>query len=175
MTEEIKPPQTEAQKTGQTPATVGHDPFTAFRHELDRMVDSFFGKRPLDLSLPARFGALAGAPEGFMSPQVDVTENDEKIVVTAELPGMAEDEVDLSLKNGVLTLEGEKRSETTSDEDDRHVTERRFGKFRRAFTLPDSVDEEQVAAAFQNGVLTVTLPKKPQAAAQTRKIEISKS
>jgi HSP20 family protein len=93
------------------------------------------------------------------APPMDVTEVDGSLVFTAELPGMKKEEVEVDLANGVLTIRGEKKEETERKDADVHVTERGYGAFRRAFTLPGPVDEAKVQAEFKDGVLRVTVPR----------------
>ena len=93
------------------------------------------------------------------APAVDVTEADGSLVFTAELPGMKKEDVEVDLANGVLTIRGEKKEEAERKDGDVHVTERSYGAFRRAFTLPGPVDEAKVQAEFKEGVLRVTLPR----------------
>lgn len=93
------------------------------------------------------------------APAIDVAESDGELIVTAELPGMKKEDVDLQLADGVLTLKGEKSEESERQEQEIHVVERSYGAFRRSFTLPCAVDETKVAAEFKDGVLRVTLPK----------------
>jgi len=117
--------------------------------------------------------AMSGAPSlSGWSPAVDVRENEESFVVTAELPGLEPEHVDLSVENGVLSISGEKKDEFegTDSETGGHLVERRYGKFQRNFSLPRSVDPEKVEARFRNGILTVTLPKS--SAAKPRRIKI---
>jgi HSP20 family protein len=99
------------------------------------------------------------------SPSVEVTDSPDAMVLTAELPGMSDDDITLRLENNVLTIAGEKKSEReVREEDERYLlSERFYGAFQRAFTLPSSVDADQIKAAFDHGVLTVTLPKTAQA------------
>ena len=134
------------EKLSETP----RDPFTGFREEMNRLVDTFFGDR--DWSLPSVFG---GRPDGTVAVSIDVKESDKAITLTAELPGMTDKDIDLTLRNGRLTLKGEKKVEKTEDKDDVHLTERRFGSFQRTFRIPDTVDEEAVSASFDKGVLKV--------------------
>lgn len=141
------------------------NPFADLRKEMDQALESFFGKRGLP-------GEAAG--EKFMAPSIDVAENESAITLTAELPGISEEDVDLSIHNGVLTLKGEKKMEKKDDKDNYHVVERRYGSFQRSMRLPSSVDEAAVAAKFDKGVLTVTMPKKPGTAPVERKIAIEK-
>ena len=99
------------------------------------------------------------------SPSVEVAETNDALVMTAELPGMAEEDVTVSIENNVLTIAGEKKAEREVREDDERflLTERFYGAFQRAFTLPRTIDADAINADFDKGVLTVTLPKTPQA------------
>jgi HSP20 family protein len=105
------------------------------------------------------FGFATVAEPVAWAPPVDVTEADGSLVVTAELPGMKKEDVEVDLTDGVLTIRGEKKEESERKDGGVHVTERSYGAFRRAFTLPGPVDEAQVQAEFKDGVLRVTLPR----------------
>ena len=94
------------------------------------------------------------------TPPVDVLEKRDRIVLTAELPGFSEDQVQLRFEDGVLTLEGERRFEKEVDEARYHCVERSYGRFSRSFRLPANVDEESITATFVNGLLVVELPKR---------------
>lgn len=124
------------------------DPFEAFHQEINRLAESFFGDGPL-----AAFG------ESRLTPRVDVAERDSEIVVTAELPGVDEKDLELTIQNDVLTLSGEKRAERESRNGDFYRVERNYGSFHRQILLPTEVREEDVRATFKNGVLTVRLPR----------------
>jgi HSP20 family molecular chaperone IbpA len=118
--------------------------------------------------------AWVPAPNGAWSPAVSVEEVGDNLVLTAELPGMNEADISIELEDGVLTISGEKNEVATEENEERRhiVRERRFGAFSRSFTLPRTVDGANISAAFENGVLSVTLPKAPEA--KSRKIEIGK-
>jgi len=133
--------------------------------------------------LPERFrqmfeGNLAfeplAEPIGWM-PAMEITEKNEALVVTAELPGISNKDVEITLEDGVLSIRGEKKEEKREGEPESryHMWERRYGSFQRAFTLPKAVDPEKIKAQFENGVLTITLPKSEKAKVQGRKIPIS--
>jgi HSP20 family protein len=145
--------------------------FTDFRKQMDDLVENFFG-RPFGLRTDSDLAFPGG--NGLISPAIDVTENDDSVTLTAELPGMDEKDVDLSIRNGVMTLKGEKKYEYKEKKEDTHVMERRYGSFQRVMTLPDSVDEGKIEAKFDKGVLTVTMPKKSEAKSAARKIAIGK-
>ncbi|MDE2981080.1 MAG: Hsp20/alpha crystallin family protein [Gemmatimonadota bacterium] len=107
-------------------------------------------------------------------PPVSVEEKGGEILLTAELPGMAEDAVEINLENNVLTISGEKREsrEEGVPGGKYHLAERSFGSFRRSFTLPRTVRADGITADFENGLLTVSLPKAEEAV--SRKIEVSR-
>jgi HSP20 family protein len=89
-----------------------------------------------------------------------VTETDKEITVKADLPGMDEKNINVSLENGLLTVSGEKREEKNQSENSKeHLIERSFGAFSRSFHIPAEIDEKKVKATFRKGVLTITLPK----------------
>ena len=106
-------------------------------------------------------------------PAVDLTESDEEFRLTAEFPGMSADDIEVEVQEGDLILRGRKEMEEERDEEDYHVTERSYGEFYRRFTLPSSVEAEEIAAEMKDGVLIVRLPKSEREAG--RKIQISGS
>ena len=104
-------------------------------------------------------------------PAVNVEETKDELIVTAELPGLTSQDVDVEVANGVLTLRGRKEEEKEESEDRRyHLWERRYGSFARSFTLPVGVQQEGIEAEFQDGILRVRLPKAQEA--KGRKIEV---
>jgi len=123
--------------------------------------------------LPTPFGQPFLAQALGWTPSVDVTESGGNLVVTAELPGLSRDDVDIDLSDGVLTIRGEKQEEKERDQQEMHVIERSFGTFSRSFTLPYDVDENKVNAEFKNGILRIVLPRSEKA--RGRKIEIKGS
>jgi HSP20 family protein len=120
---------------------------------VNQLFDDFFGGRG-DRSL-APFGEGWGA----FSPQVDLTETEDEIMISAELPGLSDEDIEVSLSGDVLTLSGEKKEEKEEKGKSYYRSERSYGSFRRAIPLPAEVDPEQVEAVFQKGVLTVSLSK----------------
>ncbi len=139
------------------------DPFLAMRREMDRLFDEMtrsFGLPRTTLG------------EGVLAPRVDVRETEDAIVVQAELPGVEEKDVEIEFAEGVLTLRGEKKQEREEEEKEKgyYLMERSYGAFLRRVPIPAEIDEEGIGAVFDKGVLTVTLPKKPEA--QPRKIAI---
>lgn len=150
-------------RSASTPAPREQDPFLALHREVNRLFDDFWR----DFNLPA-VGSLGRA--GW--PNLEVSENDKEIRVAAELPGMDEKDVELVLNDNVLTLRGEKRTETGNG-DGVHLTERFYGAFERTIPLAAEIDRDRVQASFKNGVLTVTLPKTETAQQQSKRIPIT--
>ena len=112
-----------------------------------------------------------GIGRGAWAPSVDIYENKDQIVLEAELPGMNQEDFDLSIENNVITLRGERKFEKTADSDNYHRVERSYGSFTRSFTLPQTVSPESATAEYNNGVLRVTLPKREETKA--RRIQVS--
>ncbi len=115
----------------------------------------------------------AGVPateEGVWLPAVDIRETDDALIVAAELPGIERKDVKVDIKDGVLTISGERKYEKEADEENVHRMERVYGRFSRSFSLPSNVDVDKVEAKLENGVLTVRLPKKE--TARARSVEI---
>ncbi|WP_291863847.1 Hsp20/alpha crystallin family protein [Bradyrhizobium sp.] len=142
------------------------NPFVALHREMNRMFDDVF--RGFDL---APFGPTP-ASNGFGWPQIDIDETDKEVRITAELPGLDEKDVSLEMSNGVLSICGEKKSE--SEDKARRLSERYYGRFERRIPLED-VDEDKTSATFKNGVLTITAPKSAEAKANVRRIAINRS
>lgn len=109
---------------------------------------------------------------GWM-PATDVTERDDELVLTAELPGMTKEHVHVAVESGVLMIKGEKTEEKEEEEQAYRLWERHYGSFQRAFTLPPSVDAAGIKATMRNGLLTVRMPKSANARAKGRKVDIS--
>jgi HSP20 family protein len=116
-------------------------------------------------------GREEGLTGGMWTPAVDIYETDASVVVKAELPGVQKDQVGVEVKDGVLTLRGERKYEKEVKEENFHRIERSYGTFQRAFSLPTTVDQENISAAMKDGVLEVTLPKKE--AAKPKQINVA--
>jgi HSP20 family protein len=147
-----------------TMSIVRYDPFRDLR-TLQEEVNRLFST-----NLTRAFGD-EGIGRGAWSPSVDIYENKDQIVLEAELPGMKQEEFDLSIENNVITLRGERRFEKTDETDNYHRVERSYGAFTRSFTLPQTVSGEGATAEYSNGVLRVTLPKREEA--KPRRIEVT--
>jgi HSP20 family protein len=103
-------------------------------------------------------------------PAVDIREDEDQFVFTAELPGLTREEVDITIEEKVLTISGERKFESKEDNKNYHRIERSYGSFSRSFSLPHDIDQDGVTAAFENGLLKITLPKSE--ATKPRRIEI---
>jgi HSP20 family protein len=129
--------------------------------DMNRLFDRFFGA-------PAANGSAARR----WIPAMDLTETDDSLLLRADLPGVSEDDVEIEVKDGVLTISGERKNEHEEKGEGFHRVERSFGRFSRALNLPDGIDAEQVEAKFDNGVLEVRIPK-PEETQPTR-VQIGK-
>lgn len=141
------------------------DPFLSLHREVNRLFDDVF--RGFDGGLPS-----VGRASSFGGnwPSVEISDNDKEIKVTAEVPGLDEKDIEVLLDDGVLTLRGEKRSET--EDKDRQFSERYYGRFERRIPLGYEIEEDRIDARFKNGVLSVTLPKTAKAQSQAKRIAI---
>lgn len=142
---------------------VRYDPFRDLRtlqEEVNRLFTGNMGRAFED----------EGVARGSWSPNVDIYENKDHMVLEAELPGMKREDFDLSVENNVITLRGERHFTKKDDSDNYHRVERAYGSFTRSFTLPNTVSAESATAEYKNGVLRVTLPKREETKA--RRIEI---
>ena len=142
-------------------------PFGSLQRQINTILDDFV--HGLDLE---PLGSLSERLATF-NPKINVTENDQELRVTAELPGIAEKDVELTLTRDALTIRGEKREEYEKSEGSKqHFVESRYGKFERTIPLDFEVSEDRVQATFKNGVLTVALPKSQAEQKGARKISI---
>ncbi|HNQ15717.1 MAG TPA: Hsp20/alpha crystallin family protein [Pyrinomonadaceae bacterium] len=141
---------------------IKYDPFRELRSLQDEMNRLFLTNysRPEDREIA----------RGVWSPNVDIFENKDQLVLEAELPGLKPEDVNVSIENNVLTIHGERRFEKKDEDDNFHRVERAYGSFTRSFTLPPTVSSENVNALFDNGVLRLTLAKREEA--KPHRIEI---
>jgi HSP20 family protein len=144
------------------PAPRTFSPFLSLRGEIDRLFEDFtrgFG----------RFGDWPEFRTTALTPMMDVTETDKELEVTAELPGLEEKDVDITLSDGVLTIRGEKKSGHEEKGKDFHMVERSYGSFARSLQLPAGVDPNAIKASLEKGVLKVSIPKRM---ADVKKIQV---
>lgn len=141
------------------------NPFDRFQREMDQLFNGFLSEWPGRTSLLDRqFGSFV--------PDVDVSETDKEIRITAELPGLGEKEVEVTLTQGALTIKGEKREEHNEEKGDVHRSECRYGMFERTVQLPNGLDADKAKASFKKGVLKVTLPKTAEAQSNRKRIPV---
>ena len=141
------------------------NPLLSLHREMNRLFDDVF--RGFDMR--SGLGRISGMGLGW--PNVEFSDTDKELRVTAELPGLEERDVEVVLEDGVLTLRGEKKSET--EDKDRQFSERVYGRFERRIAVGSEIEEDKVKAGFKNGVLTVTLPKTEKARSNAKRIAIN--
>ena len=148
-------------------AIIRWDPFrdvVTLRERMNRMFEDVFSGR---------------AEEGkemttsTWAPSVDIFETEKELVLTAEIPGIDEKDVEIKIEDNTLSLKGERKFEKETKEENYHRIERSYGSFYRAFTLPNSIDPEKIQATHENGVLKITMPKRDEL--QPRKVKILKA
>jgi len=140
------------------------DPFADMadlRREMDHIFGEFFGRTPSSMA----------ATEAMWSPLVDIHETKDSFLLMAELPGVKQEDVEVSVEGDTLTLKGERKREAEVKEDQYHRIERSYGRFERSILLPSVVDPNRVKATYRDGVLEVQLPKKEEAKPKAVKIE----
>lgn len=147
--------------------TAVENSFDRLQMEISRVLDHFSQGFPLPEM--AKGEAL---PIGGFAPKVDVTETDRQLEITAELPGVPEDAIHVSLTDKMLSIKGEKKSESENKNKDYHVVERSYGMFQRVIQLPFDPSDAEPEATFCDGVLQITIAKPPEATAKTRRIKI---
>ncbi len=136
-------------------------PFRDLQREIDRIFDEFFR------------GGVPSKREGFaFVPAVDIYETPDSLVIEVEAPGMSKDEIKITVEDGVLRISGEKKMEREEKDKNYYLVERGFGKFERAFRLPDYVEAENIKAKYENGVLVITVPKKEEKKSKVIDVEI---
>jgi HSP20 family protein len=142
------------------------DVFDAMRQEVDRLFDRF------DIAGGRWPALMARGEQGFMVPSIDVRDTGTALMIEAELPGVTEKDISVTVADGVMTIKGEKKQQREEKQDNFYLSERSFGSFERSLALPESLDEANIEARFEKGVLHVTVPKKPEAVKARKQIEI---
>jgi HSP20 family protein len=131
------------------------DPFNFLRQEIDRLFET-------------NTNAMG------ITPEFEVKENKEGLLVTAELPGVSEKDISVTIENGILTISGEKKSEETKEGETFYIAERSYGSFSRSIRLPYEPDEEKASASFSDGILKLNIPRSSTSKTQAHKIEVKK-
>ena len=151
-----------------TAAREGDDdanPLVSLQRDINHVFEDFWNK--VENGWSGRFDAV-----GMFGPSTDVTETDKSVEVSVELPGMTQDDIDISLSNDAMTIRGEKKIEHEEKRKGVYMSERSYGSFYRTVPLPAGVDADKADATFKNGVLTVSLPKTPEAQAKIKHIPV---
>lgn len=141
------------------------NPYFPSFERMDELFDQVFGGPLVSYAVPECRGAF--------SPIIDVKESPKNLEISAEMPGMNMEDIDVSVHDGVLTISGEKKAGAQEKEINCQYCERSYGFFERDIVLPDTVETENVGAVYKNGVLTVTVPKTEKAIKESHKISVS--
>jgi len=141
------------------------NPLMSLQHEINRAFDDFWSRfeRPFD------------STHGFLTtaqPRVDISDTDNEVEISVELPGLDEKDIDVTLTDDVLTIRGEKKAEKEEKRSGYYMSERTYGAFHRSIPLPAGVDSSKADARFKKGVLTIQMPKTPEAKSKVRRIEV---
>ena len=144
------------------------DPFRMFQSDVDRVLDSFMRVFNTPMQNLPNAGSLLEASLGESSPRIDIRDRDKQIEILAELPGVNESDIDISVGDGMLTLTADMQSDENIEDRDFVVHERTFGRIQRAIPLPENLDLDQAKAHFKNGLLTIKIPKSAEAQSQRR-------
>lgn len=139
-----------------------NDPFVVLRNEMEQLFDNL-------LREPSQAG---GGRATVVAPRMDVSEDDKEIRITAEMPGATPDNISVTVEDDLLTIRGEREQERETSRKNYHMVERTVGVFQRSLRLPTPVDPEKVEARFDNGVLTITVPKSA-AAQRSRRVQVT--
>lgn len=148
------------------PSLEAWDPFVelaSLRRQMDQAFGEFFGQTPSSMAVT----------EGLWSPLVDIHETKDDIRLTAELPGVKQEDIQVSIVDDTLTLKGERKRETEVKQEQYHRIERGYGSFQRSILLPSVVDPNRVKATYRDGVLEIQLPKREEAKPKAIKVEVA--
>jgi HSP20 family protein len=141
--------------------------FDSLGQDFDKVFEGFFKDfmhKPGSLISRGAFGSF--------SPKIDVSEDEGQLSVTAELPGLDEKDIDVSLKDHVLTIKGEKKAEKEEKDKSYFRVERSFGSFQRSIRIPDDIEADKIKASFKNGLLNISIPKSEDKEKSVKKIEV---
>lgn len=141
------------------------DPVRGLQLDVDRAFENFWRMMPFPFSAMERLPQVDDV-------RVDVSDNSKEITVTAELPGMSDADIDVSITDGLLTIRGEKKSDHKAETNGVLVRERAYGAMERTVPLPDGIDPDAATATFKNGVLTLVIPKSREVQADTKRIPV---
>lgn len=146
-----------------------------FSEDMDRIFGDFFSDFGTPRgSLPSRSGGRMNLQQGQWAPPIEVFQQDNQLIVRAELPGLGKDDINVEVTDDLLTISGERREEHEENKQGYRHSERRYGRFSRSVTLPEGVNTDEMRAHFRNGVLEITIPT-PEREQRGRRIEIQES
>jgi len=145
-------------------------PMQSFQKNMNDVFDNFF-KEFEENFLPRQ----SGAEKSDFLPRIDVAETDKEITVSAELPGLTEKDVEITMDHGILSIKGEKQQQSEEKQGHYHYVERKYGSFYRGIPIPADIEQNKIEAAFKNGVLRISLPKKEITGSQSRRIKVKGS
>ena len=145
---------------------LGSDPFVSMRKAFDRIFDDF--STDFEDMLPISWSQ---ANRNF-TPRLDIADLEDKFVLSAELPGLTDKDVHVEVNKDYLTIRGEKKSEHEEKSGASYLSERSYGAFERTIRLPDDVNRDKIDASCKDGILTVTVPKSPEAKKDTKRIPV---
>ena len=173
-----KPTEDRASPAGEPQAAAVDHPIVELRRDLDRLFEDFVR----DITPPFRWRGFGFGPFGHLEtefraadevlPRADSVETENELVITVELPGVGPDHIDVSLADGMLNVDGVKPRTIDLPEAQVHLSERRYGAIRRSFRVPAAVDEDAISAAFEKGVLILTLPKRAQPQTSATRVQV---
>ncbi|MCS6771765.1 MAG: Hsp20/alpha crystallin family protein [Kiritimatiellae bacterium] len=145
------------------------NPFAELHRQVNKLFEDFFGdfERSWGLAWPSSFTRL-----DTFAPRVDVSETEKELTVVADLPGLDEKDIQVSLDDDLLTIRGVRKDEREEKKRNYHLVERSYGEFHRSIPLPSGLDKDHAKATFKKGVLTVTLPKLPEAQSKRKTIAV---
>ena len=154
------------------PGPAAWHPLRSLQREINEIIDQFDGGwRPFQRPI-FDFEPLGRLEAMWSSPAVDVVDNEKSYEITAEVPGMAPENIEVKLVNGKLVIKGEKKESKQEKHGDAELSERRYGSFERSFSVPEGVDSGKIEATLKAGILTVLLPKSAEAQKPAKKIEV---
>jgi HSP20 family protein len=155
----------EKPEAAMVPTEPGWEPFLSLRREIDKLFDDMTWR-------PSRLFEMRPWTRVPTLPAADIVEKDGDFVMTLDVPGMDEKDIEVKLSDNAVTIRGEKTEEKQEEKEDYRLSERRHGSFVRTFSLPDSVDADKISAAYDKGVLKLVLPKTDSAKKKQRTIEV---
>ena len=148
-----------------TARTATEDPVRGLQMDVDRAFQNFWRMMPYPFSDIDRLPRVDTV-------RVDVADSGKEVTVTAELPGMNDSDIEVSISDGLLTIRGEKKSDHEAEKNGILVSERAYGAIERTVPLPDGIDPDAAKATFRNGVLTLVIPKSPELQANAKRIPV---